>query len=168
MTTQIPPDDSPTDEDPPPLYEDLGIQLGLAYAAFVDRLNAGMAEAGFDDVGATYGYMFRALAAGPSTLSALATGLRMTTQGAAKILDEMQGRGYVHRTPHPTDARSRQIELDRRGREALRTAHELHRRFEQELAAATGPTTTTELRRALAAILAIGAVDPSSRLLRPI
>ena len=85
-------------------HDDLGIQLGLAYAAFVDWLNAEMAAAGFDDLGARFGYLFRALADGPATLTDLADGLRMSTQGAAKILTEMQARGYVRRVAHPTDA----------------------------------------------------------------
>jgi DNA-binding MarR family transcriptional regulator len=151
-----------------PSHQDLGIQLGLGFAAFVERLDAEMAAAGFDDLGRTYGYMFRALADGPSTLSALAASLRMTTQGAAKILDEMQARGYVRRLPHPTDARSRQIDLAPRGRDALATARGLHARFEQELTARTSPGTTQALRSALTAVIEMGDVDPASRLLRPI
>jgi MarR family transcriptional regulator for hemolysin len=150
------------------LHDDLGIRLGLAYTAFVDRLNTEMAAAGFDDLGPTYGYMFRALAAAPATLSTLAEGLHMTTQGAAKILAEMEAKGYVRRSPHPTDARARLVELDERGRRALRTASGLHARFERELAARVGEDTTTALRRALDAVLAMGSVDPASRLLRPI
>ena len=149
--------------------DDLGIRLGLAYATFVDWLNAEMATAGFDDLGATYGYMFRALADGPDTLSHLADGLRMTTQGAAKILGEMESRGYVRRTAHPTDARARLIELTDRGRLALETAHGLHGRYEHELADRIGPDAVAALRRALATIIeSVGGVDSTSRLLRPI
>lgn len=60
--------------------------------------------------------MFRALADGPDTVSNLSDGLRMSTQGAAKILGEMESRGYVRRTAHPTDARARLIDLTDRGR----------------------------------------------------
>ena len=52
-----------------PAHEDLGIQLGLAYATFVDWLDAAMAAAGFDDLGAAFGYVFRALCTGPRTLT---------------------------------------------------------------------------------------------------
>jgi DNA-binding MarR family transcriptional regulator len=149
-------------------HDDLGIRLGLAYAAFVDWLNAEMAAAGFDDLGPTYGYMFRALAQAPATLSSLADGLHMTTQGAAKILAEMEAKGYVRRSPHPTDARARLVRLAERGQLALRTARDLHERFERRLAARVGGDGTAALRRSLDAVLELGAVDPASRLLRPI
>jgi DNA-binding MarR family transcriptional regulator len=149
-------------------HDDFGIQLGLAYAAFVDWLNAELARAGFDDLGPAYGYVFRALAAGPSTLSALAEGLRITTQGTAKILTEMESRGYLCRTAHPDDARSRLIELTDRGRQALTTAGTLHGRYEEQLRERIGPGDAAALRRALAGLLALADVDPSSRLLRPI
>jgi DNA-binding MarR family transcriptional regulator len=149
-------------------HDDFGIQLGLAYVAFVDWLNAELAAAGFDDLGPAYGYMFRALEPGPSTLSALAEGLRITTQGTAKILTEMQSRGYLHRTAHPDDARSRLVELTDRGRQALTTAGDLHGRYEEQLRARIGPRDAAALRRALGAMLALADVDPSSRLLRPI
>jgi len=148
--------------------DDLGIQLGLGYAAFVDWLNAEMATAGFDDLGPTYGYMFRALADGPATLSQLAAGLHMTTQGAAKILTEMETRGYVERRAHPTDARARMVELTSRGRRALRSARALHARYERGLADRIGEDAVAALRRELHATLEIGGVDPASRLLRPI
>lgn len=148
--------------------DDLGIQLGLAYAAFVEWLNAEMAEAGFDDLGATFGYVFRALADGPATLSDLATGLHMTTQGTAKILTEMESRRYVRRRPHPTDARSRLVQLTTRGHRALDTARALHRRYEEKLARQVGADTVAALRRTLGAIQGVGDVDPASRFLRPI
>jgi DNA-binding MarR family transcriptional regulator len=134
----------------------------------VDWLNAELARAGFDDLGPAYGYVFRALAAGPSTLSALAEGLRITTQGTAKILTDMQARGYLRRTAHPDDARSRLVELTDRGRQALTTAGALHERYEEQLRARIGPEDAAALRRALRAVLALADVDPSSRLLRPI
>jgi DNA-binding MarR family transcriptional regulator len=148
--------------------DDLGIQLGLAYAAFVEWLNAQMADAGFDDLGATFGYIFRALADGPATLSDLAAGLHMTTQGTAKILAEMEAREYVSRQPHPTDARSRLVQLADRGQRALDTAHALHRRYEERLVGQVGADSVVALRRALAAVQEVGDVDPASRLLRPI
>jgi DNA-binding MarR family transcriptional regulator len=149
-------------------HDDLGIQLGLGYAAFVEWLNAEMAGAGFDDLGPTYGYMFRALGDGPATLSELAIGLHMTTQGAAKILTEMEARGYVERQAHPTDARARMVELTARGQHALRTARDLHARYERGLAHRIGKDDVAALRVALTAMLEIGDVDPTSRLLRPI
>ncbi|MBK8074153.1 MAG: hypothetical protein IPK24_01015 [Kineosporiaceae bacterium] len=144
------------------LHDDLGIRLGLAYAAFVDWLDAEMATAGFDVWGR---HMFEG---GRAAATLELPGLHMTTQGAAKILGEMEAKGYVRRSPHPDDARARLIELADRGRLALATARGLHDRFERELAERVGGRDALALRRNLDAVLAMGSVDPASRLLRPI
>ncbi|MDY7101029.1 MAG: MarR family transcriptional regulator [Actinomycetota bacterium] len=147
--------------------DDLGIQLGLAYAAFVETLRDALADAGFDDLGGSFGYVFRALAGGPATLSELAGRLSMTTQGAAKIVEEMEAGGYVARRPHPDDGRSKIIELDDRGRAALAGARAVHRRVEERLTEDLGAADVAALRRALAAVIGERAIDPADRLLRP-
>lgn len=114
---------------------DLGILLGLAYAGFAQRLNAHLAEQGFDDIGRWYGYVFRVLAAESSSLGKLAAHFGMTAQGAMKIVDEMEARGYVERVPSPDDARVKHLRLAPRGKKALATARAFHRTFERELGA---------------------------------
>lgn len=150
-----------------PGHEDLGIRLGLAYAAFVEELREELAARGFDDLGSSFGYVFRALAGGAATLSELADGLRMTTQGAAKIVEEMEAGGYVSRRPHPDDRRAKVIELDDRGRAAARAARAVHRRVERQLADRLGEADVAALRRALDQLIAARDIDPSDRLLRP-
>ena len=138
-------------------HDDLGIQLGLAYAAFVDWLNAEMAAAGFDDLGARFGYLFRALADGPATLTfgdrkAPAPEAAWINGTAAHALDydDVALRG------HPSTVL------------ALEAAHGLHLRYEQMLGERIGVRAVSTLRRALADILELGDVDPASRLLRPL
>ena len=58
---------------------DLGILMGLAYNAFVEKLNAHLRASGFDDLGRYYGYVFRALAADEPSLRELADRLGMTS-----------------------------------------------------------------------------------------
>ena len=70
--------------EPPTPRDDLGIQIGFAYAAFVERLDAAMERAGFEIVTRSFGYVLRSLAPGPLTLTELADGLHMTTQGASE------------------------------------------------------------------------------------
>jgi DNA-binding MarR family transcriptional regulator len=148
--------------------DDIGIQLGLAYAAFVEWLNGEMALAGFDDLGPAFGYVFRLLSAGPMTLTALAADLHMTTQGAAKIVTAMEGAGYVVRRTDPADARARLIELDDRGRVAARTARRLHARFGRHLAAEVGDRRWSTFRSVLASVADAGDTDPADRRLRPL
>ena len=112
---------------------DFGILLGLAFRAFVDEMHADLAARGFDDLGRSYGYVFRMLGDGDRSLSELAALLGMTLPGAGKIVDEMERRGYVERRPDQVDRRVKHIALSRRGRAALAAARAFHRRFEERL-----------------------------------
>jgi DNA-binding MarR family transcriptional regulator len=125
---------------------DLGILLALAYQGFVRRLHEDLATRGYDDLGRSDGYVFRALADAPSTTSALAARLGLTKQGAAQIVDDMTARGYLTSRPHPDDARARLLELSERGRGALTAARDFHRRYERTLTRRHGAEAVTLLR----------------------
>ena len=138
---------------------DFGILLGLAYQSFTDLLRASLAEAGFDDLGGAYGYVFRALAAEPLSQRELAARLRITDQGMAKIVGEMVARRYVERRADPDDARVKRLRLGARGLAALRTARKFHAAFERDLAKSLGRASVRRLRDLLERTAARGA-DP--------
>ncbi len=152
---------------PSPADPDFGIILGAAYAAFTEWLRAEMRTSGFDDLGPSYGYVFRALGEGTLTLTELAAGLGMTTQGAAKIVTAMAEGGYVRSTPDPTDGRAKRLALDDRGRRALRRARALHASYERRLVRRLGEQRVADVREALVLVGESGEVDPGSRVLRP-
>ena len=133
---------------------DLGVLFNLAYGAFVHRLNAAMAKAGYEDLGPSFGYVFRLLDAGPASLAALATRLQITSQGALKIVADMEAKGYVERREDPADARVRTVALTARGRKALQTARRFHASFEAQLASDVGATRAAALRSTLEHIVA--------------
>jgi DNA-binding MarR family transcriptional regulator len=141
---------------------DLGILLGLAYGAFVDRMRADLARKGFDDLGSSYGYVFRVLGDADRSLSELARLLGMTLPGAGKIVDEMEARGYVERRPDRSDRRVKRLALSPRGRAALAAARAFHRDFEQRLEDAPA------LRRALEGIVGEPSGGPAPLYLRPL
>jgi DNA-binding MarR family transcriptional regulator len=149
---------------------DFGILLGLAYQRFVDELRAHLGEAGFIDLGGSFGYVLRALDQQPLTTSQLAARLGITSQGAAKIVDDMVAAGYVERRPDPGDGRQKQLFLSVRGSAVLAAARRFHRDFEQGLAGELGTRRAGELRAALTRIVERqpGAVDRGARLLRPL
>jgi len=155
---------------PPPPDEvlDFGILVGLAYLTFVEELMERMKEAGYDDLGPSHGYVLRALAHGPITLSTLAGNLAMTTQGAAKIVEDMERGGYVTRTQDPTDRRARNISLAPRGRKALATARRFHASYERGLTKRLGADAVRATRHVLDAAVATRGLDPSARLMRPV
>jgi DNA-binding MarR family transcriptional regulator len=147
---------------------DIGILLGLAYSTFVDRLHVAMEAAGFDDLGSSFGYVFRALADRPLMLREVAERLGMTAQGALKIIDEMVERGYVERTPDPSDGRAKRLGLSRRGRDALRTARAFHASFEATMRADHGARRTATVRAVFEAIVGVDAGDSAAAVLRPL
>lgn len=128
---------------------DLGILVLVAYQSFVRQLHADMAAHGFDDLGRSDGVVMRLLKAQPRTVSALATLMEITPQGAAQIVDDMQRRGYVQRRPDPADARARLVELSERGRAAIGTAADFHRSVEAALVARHGAAAVAAVRRVL-------------------
>ncbi|MGN6529308.1 MAG: MarR family winged helix-turn-helix transcriptional regulator [Burkholderiaceae bacterium] len=134
--------------------QDFGVLLNLAFGAFKARLHAELARAGHDDLGSSFGYVFRLLAGGPAILRELAEGLDMSAPGALKIVNEMVARGYVERRDHPVDARQKLLALTPRARRAMQVAHRFHLRFEAELAQRLGARDAAAARRVLEAIVA--------------
>jgi DNA-binding MarR family transcriptional regulator len=147
---------------------DFGLLLGYAYQAFVQQLHARMAERGFPVLGASYGYVLRTLAEDSRTASQLGERLGITAQGAAKVIDEMVGMGYVERRPDPADKRAKQLHLSAKGQEMLRLVREFHAEFEQRLAEEVGAEQVKAVRTVLAHIADTAPPPDLARLFRPI
>ena len=125
-----------TDADEPD--EDFGILLTAALGVFKDRLHQHLARAGFDDLGPSFGFVFRSLADRPLSLVELAAKLGISSQGALKIAAEMQQRGYIERQVDKDDRRVRRLLLTSRGRAALREARRFHATAERDLIKSIG------------------------------
>jgi DNA-binding MarR family transcriptional regulator len=128
---------------------DFGIVLALAYGAFVDELHEALAAAGFADLGRVDGYVFRALADEPLSLSTLAARLAVSNQAAVKVVDAMEARGYVTRVADAHDRRVKRLRLTARGEAALAAARAFHAAYEQRLAGELGPERAAALRAGL-------------------
>ena len=146
---------------------DLGVLLGLAYASFKDRLHAHLESHGYDDLGPSFGYVFRALDESALSLSELADRLEITPQGAHKLVAEMIECGYVERADDERDARVRRLHLSMRGRAALRAARRFHASAEQELVKELGPTKVAAARAVLDATVNAGSAETRTVRLRP-
>ncbi len=144
---------------------DLGLLLAKAYQEFVRSLRSALVEQGFDDLGRSDGFVFRALAQRPMTVSELAVRLEISKQGAGQIIDDMERRGYVRRRADALDARARPVELAHRGRRALAAASTFHQQYERQLARQHGSRTVTDLRSVLTTMAGGGAevLDPQLR-----
>jgi DNA-binding MarR family transcriptional regulator len=105
-------------------------QEPLAFAALVlalagelvQGIHARVVAAGFDDLRPTHGFAFARISHGGATTAELAEHLGVTKQAAAQLVDELVRKGYVERTPHPTDARARLLRLTDRGWACTRAA----------------------------------------------
>ena len=144
--------------------EDFGVLLGLAYQALVRELNEHMTAVGFE-IKVQYGYVFRALLKEDLTSTKFGTRLGMTTQGAAKLIDEMERLGYVEKHPDPADARVRVLRLAERGRRAVAEARKFHQAFEDRVAERYGAEDAAALRRVLVALVD-DAYQDATRVLR--
>ncbi|MFF0632961.1 MarR family winged helix-turn-helix transcriptional regulator [Nocardia sp. NPDC004151] len=132
---------------------DFGVLLGQAYQSFVQQLHAHLAEHGHVILGASYGYVLRALAESPCTASQLGEQLGITAQGAAKVVDEMVRHGYVERRPDPIDKRAKRLHLSPRGDDMLRIVREFHTDYERRLAGRIGAEQVATTRAALGEIM---------------
>ena len=152
-----------------PPADDFGILLTAALGVFKSQLHAHLARAGFDDLGPSFGFVFRSLADRPLSLVELAARLAITSQGALKIVAEMEERGYVERTDDVVDRRVRRLSLTGRGRAALREARRFHASVEHELVVAVGSRQVAGARAALTALAHKGVTDstPLAALARP-
>ena len=137
---------------PEPL--DFGVLLNVAFVAFKDALDADLAAAGFDDIGTSFGYVFRLLAEAPCSLSELAVQLGMSAPGALKVVDDMVAKGYVSRSADADDRRVKWLELTGRGRAALARARSFHGKYEQALAQRVGERQVSATRKLLEAMAA--------------
>lgn len=149
---------------PEPL--DFGVLLNVAFVAFKEALDADLAAAGFDDIGTSFGYVFRLLAEAPCNLSELAVQLGMSSPGALKVVDDMVAKGYVSRSADAEDRRVKRLELTDRGRTALGRARSFHAKYEQALVQRLGTRQVAAARTLLEAMAASHA-ERNGRLPRP-
>jgi DNA-binding MarR family transcriptional regulator len=111
----------------------------------------------------SHGFLFQQLVEGPRPVGEVAENLGVSSQAISKAARELEGLGYVQRTPDAADARVRRLELTARGRAAVEAAREIRAALNAELAQVLGAeraaATASTLREALAARGAMSAVE---------
>src|SRR5438105_11202542 len=100
----------------------LGILLRIPFQEVVQRVGAGLAEAGFDDLRTAHTAVFQHIEAGGSRLTDLAERAQITKQSMGYLVDYLEQRGYLERLPDSTDRRATLIRLTERGWNQVRTA----------------------------------------------
>ncbi|MFF0590450.1 MarR family winged helix-turn-helix transcriptional regulator [Streptomyces sp. NPDC003781] len=98
--------------------------LLAAAGGLTQRIHEGVVARGFEGVRPAHGFAFARLAPDGATVTDLAVHLGVTKQAASQLVDELVGKGYVERRPHPADARARLVVLTEAGRACTRAAEE--------------------------------------------
>src|SRR5919201_3460126 len=96
-------------------------------------LGQSLAESGLG--WADYAVLHHLDAQGPVAQRQLAAALRIQPSNIVALLDDLQRRGFLHRSPDPADRRRHRVELTPKGQAALARATKAARQAEAELMA---------------------------------
>jgi DNA-binding MarR family transcriptional regulator len=127
----------------------IGVLLRGPLQAIVERVSAGLAAAGFDDLRPAHTAVFQHIDANGSRLTDLADRAQMTKQSMSYLVDYLEQRGYLERRPDETDGRATLICLTERGWSQVRAALAVIAEVEAEWSDRLGATRVEELRAAL-------------------
>jgi DNA-binding MarR family transcriptional regulator len=123
--------------------------LALGLRAIIDQLHERLDKAGVRDVRPAYGFAFTRLAPDGATGQQLAVHLGVTRSAASQLVDEMAGRGFVRRMPHPTDRRGKLVVLTDAGWECIRLTEVILADLEASWRDAIGDQRMTDLTGSL-------------------
>lgn len=103
------------------------------YEAFLMKVHAGLAAAGFADSYPSWGSnIFHYLREGGLRLTELAERAHTTKQAMRYTVNRLEEAGYVERVPDPADGRAKVIRLTERGWALRRVADETMASMEEE------------------------------------
>ena len=132
----------------------LGVLLRTGWHGFLDELFARLAAEGFADLRPAHSPVFQHLERGGTRIGVLAERAQMTNQSMGYLVDALETRGYVERTPDPADRRAALVVITNRGREQITTARRLIAEIEREWEQRIGSERMASLRDGLEALAA--------------
>jgi DNA-binding MarR family transcriptional regulator len=118
----------------------LGALLWRASVAHVDRMLAELAALGYADLARAHMKIFPVLEAAGTRITAMAVRLQVSKQAVAKLIDDLERRGYLYRDADARDGRARLVKLTPRGASLLRDAVAVRRRIEEKILAELPPS----------------------------
>jgi DNA-binding MarR family transcriptional regulator len=118
------------------------------------RVTAALHAQGFDDYRASYDDVFRFLRADGSRVTELAELAQVTRQSMSEMIIELERRGYVERTPDPTDRRAVLIHRTARGWRVNEVARQVVQEAQQTWGALIGEEEYARMLASLRRIVA--------------
>lgn len=132
----------------------IGALLRIPFQATVDRVSEALAAAGYDDLRPAHLVPFQHLPPEGAHVADLAEQAQMTRQSMGYLIDYLEGRGYMARTPDPTDQRAKIVRLTERGRAATQVARSGLTQLEEEWGRQLGGDRMRQLHALLAELVA--------------
>lgn len=127
--------------------------FAMAFRYLIDELHARLVDKGWPGMRPPYGFVLVAARERPLTSGAIAELMGMTKQAASKLVDAMEGEGYVSRRVDGGDARAKRVELTPLGRKLLAAVEEIYADLEAEWAEVVGRPRVEAVRADLLAVL---------------
>src|SRR3954465_2684213 len=121
-----------------PLLRDPWLELNA-------RLNAAVAERGFEDLRPALSVVFQHLRDEGSRVTEIAERAQLTKPTVVYLVNELEALGYVERAPDPQDGRAKVVIATARGRAGVDGARRAAAEIEREIAALIGADRMREL-----------------------
>jgi DNA-binding MarR family transcriptional regulator len=131
--------------------------LRVARSTYSKATRAVLAEMGADDLPRNGPFVLGAIARTGAPLAAIIDDLGVSKQAAGQLVDTLVLRGYLDREVDPDDRRRLRVSLTERGAATAAVIRGSIEGVDERLAAEIGAGGVTDLRRSLAAIIALGA-----------
>jgi DNA-binding MarR family transcriptional regulator len=128
---------------------DIAALLEAAYGALVTEVHRQLDAAGFADIRPAHGKVFETIGKDGNRVTAMAEQAQITKAAMVELVDHLAARGYLVRSPDPSDRRAKIVRLTPRGWEAVQVASAAIADVERRWAAALGAQPMQRLRRAL-------------------
>jgi len=113
------------------------------------ELHERLAEAGYPDIRAGHGCVFRFVAEGGMRLTDLAEAAGFTKQAVGEVVADLERLGYVERVPDPADGRAKLVRLSERGHRARELAGQMFEEIEAGWAERLGEERLATFREVL-------------------
>jgi DNA-binding MarR family transcriptional regulator len=139
-------------EDTPDLLP-LGLLATRLATALEAELFSRLQSSGFPDLRPRHASLLTTLEPSGARLSVLAERAGVSPQSMGEVVDDLERRGYLERTPDPTDRRARLIGFTPRGLQALAECLSIAERIESRLVGQVGRSSYDSARRVLAGLL---------------
>jgi DNA-binding MarR family transcriptional regulator len=132
---------------------DLTTYVAIVAPALNEVVIERLAARGFAGVRVSHGYVVQRLLGAEPTISALATSLGMTQQGASKQVLDLERLGYVERVSVVGDQRSRAVRLTDRGRAMVDSARAIRDDLERQVVERVGADRVGQAKDVLGVLL---------------